>query len=323
MDTLQFLEDKEQGKPLGPGEVEIEVKAAGLNFRDILIALGRLNQTAMGGECAGVVTRVGEACTSLQPGDRVVTCYPDCYKSYVRVDRKCVVAIPNCLSFVEAAALAINYTTAWHALHEIARVQPGESVLIHSGAGGTGQAAIQVAQYLGAIVFATVSTESKKQLLIDLYNIPEEQIFYSRDTSFARGIRRLTLNLGVDVVLNSLSGEGLVASWESIAPFGRFLEIGKKDIYSHRKLPMFPFAENVTFSAVDVAEMSVERPLLITKALEAVIPLVVAGKRRTAQPLQVYGISDIENAFRSMQSGSTSGKIVFEIRKEDPVLVSI
>jgi NADPH:quinone reductase-like Zn-dependent oxidoreductase len=323
LDTLHFLEDKEKSQPLGLGEVEIEVKAVGLNFRDILIALGRLNQNAIGGECAGIVTRVGEACTGLQPGDRVVACYPDCYKSYVRVDWECVIEIPNCLSFVDAATLPINYTTAWHALHEIARVQPGESVLIHSGAGGTGQAAIQVAQYLCANVFATVSNESKKQLLIDLYNIPEEQIFYSRDTSFAWGIKRLTSNRGVDVVLNSLSGEGLVASWESIAPFGRFLEIGKKDIYSYGKLPMFPFSKNVTFSVVDVAAISVERPLLVAKALKAVIPLVVAGKLRTAQPLQVYGISDIENAFRSMQSGRTSGKIVFEMRKEDLVLVSI
>jgi len=323
LDTLQFLEDKEQSQPLGPGEVEIEVKAVGLNFRDVLIALGRLNRTGMGGEFAGVVTRIGEACTGIQPGNRVVTCYPDCCKSYVRVDWKCIVEIPNCLSFVEAASLPINYTTAWHALHEVARVQPGESVLIHSGAGGTGQAAIQVAQYLGANVFATVSTESKKQLLIDLYNIPEEQIFYSRNTSFAKGIKRLTSNHGVDVVLNSLSGEGLLASWESIAPFGRFLEIGKKDIYSYGKLPMFPFAKNVTFSAIDVAEISVKRTLLMTKALKTVISLLVAGKLRTAQPLQVYGISDIENAFRSMQSGRTSGKIVFEMRKEDPVLVSI
>jgi NADPH:quinone reductase-like Zn-dependent oxidoreductase len=322
LDTLQFLEDKEQSLPLSPSDVEVEVKAVGLNFRDILIALGRLNQTAMGGECAGVVTRVGEACTGIRPGDRVVVCYPDCYKSYVRVDRKCAIEIPDCLSFVEAATLPINYTTAWHALHEIARVQPGESVLIHSAAGGTGQAAIQVAQYLGANIFATVSTKSKKTLLMNLYNIPEEQIFYSRDTSFARGIQRLTRNHGVDVVLNSLSGEGLVASWESIAPFGRFLEIGKKDIYNHGKLPMFPFAKNVTFSAVDVAEMSVERTLLMAKALKAVISLVVAGKLHTAQPLQIYGISDIEKAFRYMQSGRTSGKIVFEMRKEDPVLVS-
>jgi NADPH:quinone reductase-like Zn-dependent oxidoreductase len=323
LDTLQFLEDKEQSQPLGPDKVEIEVKAVGLNFRDILFALGRPNRTAMGGECAGVVTRVGEACTGLQEGDRVLTCYPDCYKSYARANWKCVIEIPNCLSFMEAATLPINYITAWYALHEIARVQPGESVLIHSGAGGTGQAAIQVAQYLGATVFATVSTESKKQLLIDLYNIPEEQIFYSRDTSFARGIKRLTSNYGVDVVLNSLSGQGLIASWESIAPFGRFLEIGKKDIESHGKLPMFPFAKNVTFSVIDVAEMTSERPLLIAKVLKAVIPLVVAGKLRTAQPLQVYGISDIEKAFRSMQSGRTSGKIVLEMRKEDPVLVSI
>jgi NADPH:quinone reductase-like Zn-dependent oxidoreductase len=324
LDTLQFLEDKEQqSRALGPNEVEVEVKAVGLNFRDILIALGRLNQTAMGGECAGVVTQVGDACSGIHPGDRVVVCYPDCYKSYLRVDRKAVVEIPDCLSFLEAAALPINYTTAWHSLQEIARVQPGESVLIHSGAGGTGQAAIQVAQYLGANVFATVSTEGKKQLLMDLYNIPEDQIFDSRDMSFARGIKRLTSNRGMDVILNSLSGEGLLASWESIAPFGRFVEIGKKDIYRNRKLPMFPFAKSVTFSVVDVAEMAVERTLLMAKALKEVIPLVVAGKLRPAHPLQAYGISDIENAFRFMQSGRTSGKIVFEMRKEDAVPVSL
>lgn len=225
------------------------------------------------------------------------------------------------LSFSEAAALPVAYATAWIALNQIARLQQGETILIHSGAGGTGQAAIQIAQLLGASVFTTVSNENKKRFLVEKYNVPENHIFSSRSTLFAKGIKLLTNNKGVDVVLNSLSSEGLIASWESIAPYGRFIEIGKNDILSNAKLPMLQFEQNITFAAVDLAAMTMDRPHVVTAALETILSLLREGKISLPDPLQVYGISDIEVAFRQMQSGKNSGKAVLEMRDTDEVMV--
>ncbi|RHZ54154.1 type I polyketide synthase [Aspergillus thermomutatus] len=322
LNTLHFVEDTSTQKPLGPTEFEVEVKSVGLNFRDVLIALGRLDSEALGAEFAGVVTKVGSSCRKFQPGDRVLACYPSRHANYVCLNENmAVIKIPDTmLSFSEAAALPVAYATAWIALNEIARLQQGEAILIHSGAGGTGQAAIQIAQLLGARVFTTVSNENKKQFLVEKYNIPEDHIFSSRNTLFAKGIKRLTKDKGADVILNSLSSEGLIASWESIAPYGRFIEIGKNDILSNSKLPMLQFEQNVTFAAVDLAAMTLDRPHVVTAALEAILSLLMEGKISLPDPLQVYGIADIELAFRQMQSGKNSGKAVLEMRDTDEVM---
>ena len=321
LDTLQFIEDNQYTKPLGPKEVEIEVRAVGLNFRDILVSLGRLDSTAFGWECAGVVTRVGRDCY-LTPGTRVSACYGDTFRKYARCPEECVLGIPDKLSFVDAASVPTTFTTVYHGLHEVARIQSGESILIHAGAGGTGQAAIQIAKLAGALVYVTVGSEEKKQLLMDLYDVPEKHILYSRDTSFAQGIRRLTCGKGVDIVLNSLSGESLLASWNCIAPWGRFIEIGKRDIQSRNKLPMLPFEHNVTFSAVDIAAMSLQKPALLRKSFSAVMDLIANGKIGMAKPIHTYRVSEIEKAFRLMQSGKHSGKIVIEFNKDEEIPVS-
>ncbi|KAF4179877.1 hypothetical protein CNMCM7927_001594 [Aspergillus lentulus] len=322
LNTLHFVEDTSHEKPLKPTEFEVQVKSVGLNFRDVLIALGRLDSEALGAEFAGLVTKVGSSCRKFQPGDRVLACYPSRHANYVRLEENmAVIRIPDTmLSFSEAAALPVAYATAWIALNHIARLQQEETILIHSGAGGTGQAAIQIAQLLGARVFATVSNENKKRFLVERYKIPEDHIFSSRNTLFAKGIKRLTNKKGVDVVLNSLSSEGLIASWESIAPYGRFIEIGKNDILSNAKLPMLQFEQNITFAAVDLAAMTMDRPHVVTAALETILSLLREGKISLPDPVQVYGISDIEVAFRQMQSGKNSGKAVLEMRGTDEVM---
>ena len=287
---------------------------------DCLVALGRINQTEIGGECAGVITRAGDH-SDLQVGDRVCGIVFDCFKSLARCDAQTVMTIPDELSFTDAAALPMTYTTAHHALVEVGRLQKGETVLIHAAAGGTGQSAIQLAQNIGAEIFVTVGFESKKKLIMDTYGIPSDHIFYSRNTSFASGVMRMTRNRGVDVVLNSLAGEALNASWECMASFGRFVEIGKKDIHSHSRLNMFQFAKNVSFGAVDIFGMSKERPELVRKSLAAVMNLVSQKKVNASQPLSIYSVSQLEDAFRYMQSGRNVGKIVIDMNKEDEVLV--
>lgn len=252
VDTLRFREDLDHQADLGPEEVEIQAEAWLVSFRDIFIALGRLGREELGVECAGTVTRVGSACSSLQLGDRVVMVTPGCMRSHPRAPAETVMKIPDGLTSNEAVAVINPGTTAYHALVNVARLQAGEKILIHSAAGSTGQFAIGIAKMLGAEVFATVGYNDKKHLLMDRFGIPEDHIFYNRNTIFAQDIKRVIDGYGVDVVLNSLSGDGLRASWEYIAPFGRFVEIGKADIGANTPLPMSSFARNASFAAINL-----------------------------------------------------------------------
>lgn len=319
---FQFIEDECAGQALEPNEIEIEVKCAGINFRDVLIAVGQLKSPHTGFECSGVVVRTGAACKRFQVGDAVAALHAGCYSNFIRVrETGGVVKIGRGISFADAAAMPVNFATAYIALHDVARMRAGESILIHSGTGGTGQAAIQLAQNLGATVFTTVGSETKKQFLMDVYNIPESHIFSSRSTLFARGIKLRTRNRGVDVIFNSLASESLQASWECIAPYGRFLEIGIKDILANNRLPMLQFLDNVSFSAINLATMMHDRPEMCAAALASVYTLLEQRKVRPAQQVQVYGIAEMEMAFRSMQSGKHIGKMVIEMRKDDQVMV--
>ena len=322
LDSLEFIEDTDVLDDLRADEVEVEVMATGVNFRDCLIALGELNEKDIGTDCAGIVRRVGGGVSDLSVGDKVSVCAMGTYKSLVRCKASCVVKMLDQISFTEAASLPTVGITAYHALCNIARIGAGESVLIHSGAGGTGQLAIQIAKYLRARVYVTVSSLAKKQMLMDRYAISEECIFYSRDVSFAQGIQRLTRGHGVDVVLNSLSGAGLKASWECMAPFGRFVEIGKRDIHAHADLPMFQFAKNVSFSAVDLTDIIRERPGLLHELFRAVMALVSQGIITPAQPMHTFPASEITQAFRSLQGGHHTGKMVIEFGKDNLVPVS-
>ena len=323
LDTLEFIEDKGLNRPLDPDEVEIKVQASGVNFRDCLIALGRIPSTTMGFECAGTVLRVGDQCKDLKPGDRVCANAAGTYQTYTRCKAVHAMTLPEHMSFLEGAALPVVFTTAYYALRHVARITDGESILIHSGAGGTGQAAIQIAKLFNADIYVTVGSEEKKRLLMDLYDIPEDHIFYSRNASFALGVRRLTRERGgVDIVLNSLSGDALVSTWECMAPFGRFLEIGKKDILANGSLPMFPFAKNVSFHAIDLNEAHQYRPTLMQELKDGVVSLLHGGQIRPAQPLHVYSIGEVEKAFRYLQSGRNTGKTVVELREDGIVKVS-
>ncbi|KAI1205339.1 putative polyketide synthase [Annulohypoxylon truncatum] len=317
LDTLYFEEVPDAGQ-LANDEIEVQIKAIGVNFKDCLVALGRIPDDNLGCECAGVVIKAGSSC-QLRPGDHVVACALDSFRTRLRCKEELAVKIPGGMTMRNASSLGINFVTAYHSLVVVARLSEGESVLIHSGAGGTGQAAIQIAKYCGAQVFTTVGSPEKRELLNMLYDIPTDNILNSRDLSFASEIKRLTRGKGVDVVLNSLAGDALVASWECVASFGRFIEIGKRDIVSHNKLPMYQFAQNISFSAVDVAAIIAEKPRLIQNALVAISDLFNRDILRLVSPIKSFPISQVEPAFRYLQSGSNSGKVVVEINPDDIV----
>jgi NADPH:quinone reductase-like Zn-dependent oxidoreductase/phospholipid N-methyltransferase len=321
LETLQFVEDDDYYAPIQPDAVEIEARSWGLSFRDVFIALGKLEEDDFGIDCAGIVTRCG-ANTRFSPGDRVCMAALGCMKTYPRTNQWAV-KIPDSLSFEEAAAVVNPGLTAYYSLIEVARLRKGEKILIHAASGGTGQLAILAAQMVGAEVFCTVGFEQKKQLLMELYSIPEDHIFYSRDTRFKEGVLKATNGMGVDVILNSLVGEGLRASWECVAPYGRFVELGKMDIKTNSPLPMSCFANNVSFFAVDVRHISLTRPALGEGVLETLLQLTANKTLSWPKPLHVYALPRLEDAFRYLQSGKSAGRILINVDRNAVVPVSL
>ncbi|OTA80299.1 hypothetical protein M434DRAFT_401803 [Hypoxylon sp. CO27-5] len=319
LDTLRFIEDTQHDhgegnaeEALKPQEVEIEAKAWPISFRDVFIAMGRLGQEELGFECAGIVRRTGPG-AQFRRGDRVCMFIPGCMRMYPRAPDIAVFKVPDSTSFHDAVAAINPGMTAYHALVNIARLQKGEKILIHSAAGSTGQMALWIAKRVGAEIFATVGFEKKKQLLINTFGIPDDHIFYSRNTSFARGIMRMTNGSGVDVILNSLSGDKLQASWECIAPYGRFIEIGKTDIGKNTALPMAHFAQNVSFCAIDLLHIVQTNARLTRELVQAVMDMIANGEAACPTPLHVYPVTQVEKAFRFMQGGKNTGRIIIDI----------
>lgn len=255
LETLYFGEDTQiMDTEIQDNEIEVETKASSINFRDVAASMGIIEDFNLGDECAGICTKVGAKVTGFNVGDRVVALRPGqgAHRSLVRNPASWCYKLPDTMSYADAAAMPLILGTAWFALDHTARLSKGDSVLIHAAAGGVGQMAIQIAQRAGAHIYATVGSPAKRQLLKDVYGLKEEQMFSSRDASFAKGVMEATNGKGVDVVLNSLAGPLLHASWACLAPFGRFLEIGKRDIHENSKIAMDPFRRNVLFASIDL-----------------------------------------------------------------------
>ena len=322
LDTLRFVDDTEASMPIGEDEVEIKVEASGLNFVDIMISMGQIQDTMLGAECSGYVRRLGTNVKGFNVGDRALTWRLGCHQSYVRNPAAMFHLIPDDMSFVVAASIPIVYCTVYYSLFDAGRLRKGETILIHAASGGVGQAAIILAQYIGAEIFATVGALEKKKLIMDTYGISEDHIFYSRDLNFAKGIMRMTKGRGVDVVLNSLAGEALRETWHCLAFAGRFIELGKKDIVGNTGLDMEPFMRNVTFAAVNLLGIYRNDIPLASRIFADVMTLVHKGIIRAVHPISTYNYSQIETAFRFMQTGKHVGKIVLIPHDDDLVPVS-
>lgn len=322
-DTLQdlhFVDNLSLDDPIGENEVEIDVRATGVNFRDIMILLGQMD-SEMFGECSGIVVNVGRNYqTQFSPGDRVYSCGVVGHASRVRAPAHLTHRIPAPLSFAEAASLPVVCNTAYYSLVTIAQLRRGETVLIHAGAGGVGQAAIQLALHIGAVVFTTVGSDAKRALLIEKYGISPSHIFSTTNTEFVHGIRTLTGGVGVDVVLNSLAGPFLAESLGIVAPIGRFVEIGKSDALASTRLDMAFLQRGVSLTLVDVRETVQHKPDVATQFSSEVQNLVLAGVFRPLTPLHQFPVSQIEEAFRHFQ-GRIAGKVVLTYGVDDKVKV--
>lgn len=310
--------------PLGDDEIIVQVDSCGINFRDVLAILNTIPWSLPGREGAGTVVAVGPNVDNVQLGDSV--CYMTTeggLATHVRVPAVHACKLPSGLSPVEASSMAIAYVTALLCLEEIASVRPGESVLVHAASGAVGQACIRVAQSMGATIFATAGSEEKRNFVNKTLGVPHHHIFSSRKRGFAAGVLNMTGGRGVDVVVNSLSGELLQDTWSLIAEFGRFVEIGKKDILANSYLGMRQFERNVSFFSVDLVPYLSHKSQRIQACLARMLDLLEAKKIEPIQPIHEVPVSDIVSGFRALQSGQNIGKIVAIMGKNDAVMAEV
>ena len=301
--------------PPGPGEIEVAVTASSINFADVLVTFGRYpsfegHLPRLGTDFAGVVTAVGSGVTEHRVGDHVGGMSPNgCWSTFVTCDARLTAALPPGLSDAQAAAVTTAHATAWHGLHDLARISSADKVLIHSGTGGVGQAAIAMARAAGAEIFATAGSPKRRELLHDM---GIEHVYDSRSTEFADQIRRDTDGYGVDVVLNSLPGAAQTAGLDLLSFGGRFVEIGKRDIYGDTRLGLFPFRRNLSFYAVDLGLMSVTHRDQVHELLNKVYELTADGSLPMPESTH-YPIQDAAAAVRLVGGAGHTGKVVLDV----------
>ena len=319
-------------QPLAPappaaGEVEIEVEVSGLNFRDVLNALGMYPGPAgpLGGECAGIVKSVGADVRRFVPGDSVMAFAPGAFASRIVVRESWVALRPRGFSAAQSAALPVAFLTARYALERLAQLRAGERVLIHAGAGGVGMAAIQLAHAAGAEVFATAGSIEKRTVL---QRLGVAHVLDSRSLAFSDEIRRITAGAGVHVVLNALADDFIPASIAVLAPGGRFLEMGKRGIWSPEA--MAAHRADVRYYPFDLGDAANADPALIPALFAALVQDFEAG-RLQALPVSAWPLKEASAAFRAMAQARHIGKIVvahahggsgFQVRPDASYLIS-
>lgn len=291
--------------PPGPGEVMVQVLAAGMNFRDVLTALGAYpGEARIGHECCGRVVAVGDGVIDLSEGDRVLVFWPGCFGSHVTAPRSFVLPAPRGMDPVAAATIPVVFGTAHHALHGLGELREGMSILIHSGAGGVGMAALELARRGGAVIYATAGSDEKRAMLREL---GAAGVFDSRSPSFEAGLQEATEGEGVDLVLNSLIGEMIPAGLRCLRTGGMFIELGKREILSPSQVEAV--RSDVRYVAFDLREEAESDPGLLPGIFQELIPLFENG---TLRPLPVRGVrmDEAASAFRRMARAEHVGKLV-------------
>ena len=311
-----------------PHEVEFTIQAAGLNFRDVVLSTGLVaglemensaGKRRLGSEFAGIVTRCGSAVTHLKPGDEIFGISPASFASHAVTGADLVLRRPAGLSAEQAAAIPVAYVTAWYGLVQLAKLSAGDRVLIHSATGGVGFAAVQIAEMVGAEIFATAGSATKHSYLKSL---GVKHILDSRTLAFAGEILESTGGRGVDVVLNSLRGEAMERSLAILAPYGRFIELGKADIYQGSRLDLGHFKRCISFSAVDIDRMSVERRDLLGEVFREVAAHLASGAI-APPPIATFEFGKLPQAIRAFAQAEHIGKMVMINRGEVQIHRSI
>ncbi len=313
IESLSLLPHPRAGEPLDPGEVRIAMRAAGLNFRDVLVTLGFTapGQGVIGSEGAGVVVEVGAEVDELAPGDRVMGLMAHSFAPVAVTEPTSLARIPEGWSFEQAASVPSVFCTAYLGLIELAELKRGEKVLIHAGAGGVGMAAIQIAHHLGAEVFATASP-SKWEALREA-GIAADHIASSRDLEFKQKFLEVTGGEGVDVVLNALAGEFIDASLEVLPRGGRFLEMGQTDIRDAEQVAAAH--PGVAYRVYDIVDLGAQG---FGRVLAEIVELF-EGDALHLLPIATWDIRHAHEAFRHLREGRNIGKVVLTLpRPIDP-----
>lgn len=323
LDSFVFRDDDAVSAPLDSDQVEIEVKAVGLDPYDMAIAVGQIWDTQLGVEYSGVVARVGSGVSNVAVGDRVAAfgIEPNWYKTYLRSSSAAVHKLPEGMNFEEGTNIMRSYGAVKYGLVNVARLERGESVLIHDATTALGMAAVNIAQHVGAEIYATVAGDEDRKHLVATSGVPPDHVFGF--TGFSQALNHATGHRGVDVVINSsVTGEALRQSWHCLCPFGRFVELGMKDMRSNTGLDMVPFASNTTFTGVNMKCMLYSNPQLFSRILGDTMQYLEAGIIKPA-PLHVLKVSEVAEGFRTLQSKSKlgGGRVVLEVDENDIVPV--
>ena len=321
-----FVYRKAERQIPGPDEVEIKVHYSALNFKDILKAYGTISSeitadtyygSAIGMELTGVITGIGANVSNFLVGDEIVAAAVGAFRSYVTVSTKFVLRKPYSVNS-DGFFIHANFMTAYYSLLNIADIKPADKILIHSAAGGLGLAAIQIAKWKCAEIFATAGTHEKRDYLRSL---GIECVMDSRSLNFVEQIKSTTKGKGVDIVLNTLSGEALTQSFELLAAHGRFIEVGKKDINDNRALPMATFNKNIMFSAIDMDRISADKPEILLPILNRIKEGFETGIF-SPLPTTIFAANEISDAFRHMAHAKHIGKIVVKYDNETVDVIS-
>ncbi len=320
LDNL-LLEENRLSEPASD-EVQIEVYASALNFRDVMIAMGMLSDEAVNGglygkrfglECSGIIKSIGKDVNDYKPGDEVIAFAPDCLGGLANAKASIIVKKPNHLSFQEAATIPIVYLTAYYSLNYLCRMSKGEKILIHAGTGGVGLAAISLAKHTGVEIFATAGNDKKREYLRSL---GVKHVFNSRALDFKDRIMEITDGKGVDIVLNSISGKAMHQNIQCLAPYGRVVEIGKTDIYQNTRIGLKPFGNNLAYFAVDIDRLLLQKTELAGKQFKEVIKFF-NNKTFNAHPYHEYSISNVSDAFLFLSQSRHIGKVVVSMNEKE------
>ncbi|HWC89949.1 MAG TPA: SDR family NAD(P)-dependent oxidoreductase, partial [Pirellulales bacterium] len=298
----------------GLGEIEIRVEATGLNFRDVLSVLGMYPGDAgpLGGEVAGVVVAVGPEVRGLAVGDQVAALALGAFDDYVVTAAELTIKQPAGWTFAEMATVPAAFATAYHALVQLANIRRGQRVLIHTAAGGVGLAAVQLAQGAGCEIIATAGSPEKRDYL---RSIGVAHVFDSRSPAFAKDVRALlgdstagvAQGTGIDVIVNTLSGELIEASFSLLSTTGCFVELGKRGIWDRARVASV--RPKATYHIVDLAARSQQAPAEFRAIFAAASAAIAAGTFRPL-PVQIYSRDEVQAAFRCMAQAKHIGKLV-------------
>ncbi|WP_109526998.1 type I polyketide synthase [Nocardia aurea] len=306
----------------GPGEIEVRMRVVGLNYKDPLKVMGILGErelagtffgTSPGMEGVGTVVRLGPGVDTVAEGDVVAVAAKGMMRRFHLVGQHSVIRLPEgaepgfCTS-------TTAFGTAEYALLDLARIQPGETVLIHGAAGGVGSAAIQVARAAGARIIGTASTDERRAHILDL---GADHALNSRSLNFADDVLGLTDGVGVDVVLSTAPGEILRQNFKAVTEFGRIVEVGKADVYTGGLLELANFDKNLSYFSVDLDRMCAVRPAQLADLLRRVYDKIESGVYRPL-PYELFGVEDVSRAFDEVIRSTRIGRIAIDMDQVAP-----